>query len=871
MKQALIAAALFASAGLMAQTGAPVGEVKVDPTFQEIQDKFNAIFSERPVPRGMGFNKFKRWEAYWEPRVGSDGRFPDPDVLRRAWVEYTIDHPVLRGPSAKAAANWTEVGPSTFMFAGFGGIGRVNCIGFHPTIATTFWAGTPAGGLWKTVDGGASWTTTTDDLPVLGISDIVIHPTDPDIMYIATGDAETALVIPSSTKSIGVLKSNDGGASWSPTGLSMNVVAQKLIARLLMDPTNPQILLVAASDGIWRTTNGGTTWTNTAPGWFIDMEFKPGDAQIVYATTLSGVGDAQIFRSTSGGLSWAQVTSFSGTTRIAIAVSANAPGHVTAVCADMYPIGGLEGVYTSQNSGASFAQSIDGNCTNNMLIRTYNAQGCGGQGVFDLACAIDPTDASERWIGGVNLWRTTNGGALWNLNTMWTQDPVLNPNGEPSLHSDKHCIAFHPLVPNVVFVGSDGGLHGTNDNGTTWYDLSNGMGISQMYKVGVAANVADRALCGLQDNGLKQYETAQWADHIPGDHMECIIDPVDANVQYSCALTGLLYRTTDNWTNRTMIAYNIPGFTAFVMQYGFGPGAWVTPVVMDPFDNHTLYVGLNEVWRTTDQGDSWMAISGIGSSASLRSMAVAPSNNQVIYAATYDTLYRTLNGGSNWMTVPVGAITGNTGNALSSITVSETNPLLLWVTISGYDAANKVLRSIDGGFNWTNVSGTLPNIPVNCGVYENGSDDGLYVGTDLGVFHRDDTMLDWEAFNTGLPNVQVNDLEIAYVNGTLWAATFGRGLWRTELATLIGVPEIKPGTETIVVAPDPSDGGFTVTVHDHQGARLEIFTPTGTRVFSSAFAAPSIRVDLRHVAAGMYVVRVFSDRGEMGARRLVKH
>ena len=870
MKTPLIIAVSFVSSGLMAQSNTATGRGDAEPTFQEIRSKFNSIFSERPVPKGTGFNKFRRWEAYWEPRVEPDGRFPDADVLRREWEEYSNDHPDLRGPSAKAAANWTEAGPSTFTFAGFGGIGRVNCIGFHPSIATTFWAGTPAGGLWKTVDGGASWTTTTDDLPVLGISDIVVHPTDPDIMYIATGDAETALVVPSSTKSIGVLKSADGGVTWTPTGLNMNVVDQRLIGRLLMNPADPQILLAAASDGLWRTTDGGATWTNTAPGWFIDMEFKPGDPQIIYASTLSDVAAAQIFRSANGGLSWTQATNFSGVSRIAVAVSANAPGHVTAVCADMVGLGGLEGIYTSQNSGASFVQSVDGDCTNNLLNRVHDAMACGGQGVFDLACAIDPTDASERWIGGINLWRTSNGGAQWALNTMWTQDPILNPNGKPFLHSDKHCIAFHPLSPSVVFVGSDGGLHATNDNGITWYDLSNGMGISQMYKVGVAATEPDRILCGLQDNGLKQLENGQWTDHIPGDHMECIIDPIDADVQYSCALTGILYRTTDNWASRTLIANNIPGFSAFMQQNGYGPGAWVTPVAMHPVDHETLYVGFKELWKTSDQGDTWVAISNTGSTAPLRSLAVAPSNDQVIFTATYDTLYRTINGGATWLAVPIGSITGNGSNVLSSITVSATDPLRLWVTVSGYDASHKVLSSMDGGLTWTNISGTLPNIPVNCGVYENGSDDGLYVGTDVGVFHRDATMPDWEAFNTGLPNVQVDDLKIAYINGTLWAATFGRGLWRTELSTLTGLQEPSSSGVAFTIAPDPSDGAFNVTLQDRRADRIEVISTTGERVFSSPILGSVIHVDLRHVAAGTYVVKVLSVTGDIGVQRVVK-
>jgi photosystem II stability/assembly factor-like uncharacterized protein len=845
----------------------PSGMQEEAPSFPEIRARFLELYSTRPVARGAGFNKFKRWEAYWEPRVDREGGFPPMNAVHRAWTEYLAEAPARSHAGAKSVANWTEEGPTSFVFQGFGGLGRVNCLAFHPTEAATFWAGTPGGGLWKTTDGGMSWSTINSGMPVLGVSDIAVHPSDPDILYIATGDAETALVVPSSTKSIGVWKSIDGGSTWSVTGLSMDVVAQKLIGRLLISPADPQVLLAAASDGIWRTTDGGANWVNAASGWFIDMEFKPEDPQVVYASTLSATGNAQIHRSSDGGITWSQATAFTGASRIALAVTPAAPTAVMAVCADMQGLGGLEGLYYSGNSGASFGQAIDGSCANNMLHRSYDASSCGGQGVFDLVAAIDPLDPARRWIGGINLWRTGDAGMSWQLNSMWTTNAQQNPNGTPFLHSDKHCIQFHPQFPQVVFTCSDGGLHLSNDQGITWYDRSSGMGISQMYKVGLSASEPDRALCGLQDNGLKQMTGASWMDHIPGDHMECIIDPVDPDVQYSCALTGLLYRTTDNWANRTLIADNIPGFTGFVQQNGFGPGAWVTPLAMDPADHETLLIGFNEVWRSSDQGDSWVQASSFNSDAQLRSLVIAPSNNQVIYAATYDTLHRTFNGGADWETTPVSAVTGEPGPALSSIIVSGNDPLLIWATFSGYDLGNKVHRSEDGGLSWSNVSGSLPNVPVNCGVFEAGSNDALYIGTDAGVFHRDAGMPDWEPFDTGMPRVQVNDLEIHYTSETLYAATFGRGLWSTPLAEPAAIAEPARSDQGFALLPGPVAGTISVRFAHVCAGRLDVLTATGQRVLSSPTSAPSAIVDLRDVAPGMYVIVASCANGLRQAQR----
>ena len=457
---------------------------KTNPTtsnFFEIQKAFYNYYSEnkREVDteeeNDDEFAKFKRWEYYWETRVDANGNFPPADVLWKELENYTANQQGTKNYKSVNAANWSFSGPSTFTFNGTGGgIGRVNCIAFHPTLPNTFWVGTPDGGLWKTTDAGATWTTTTDNLPVLGISDIAVDYSNPNIIYIATGDGETALITPASSKSVGVLKSLDGGITFNPTGLSINITAQKLTNRILIHPVNPQILLVAASDGIWRTTNGGSTWTNQQAGWFTDLEFKPSDANYVYASTLSNAGTSQIFRSTDNGITWTQVTNLTGINRIDLAVTPALPNVVSALCANTSGLGGLQGVYSSANSGASFTQVIVGTCTNNMLCSKYNGAACGGQGVYDLAYTIHPTNTNEVWIAGVNNWKTTDGGATWNLNTFGTTDTLLNPNNVPYLHSDKHRIVYHPLNPSYIFTCSDAGVHLTNDGGATWIDWSNG-------------------------------------------------------------------------------------------------------------------------------------------------------------------------------------------------------------------------------------------------------------------------------------------------------------------------------------------------------------------------------------------------------------
>lgn len=753
-----------------------------NPNFFEIKKAFNDYWKDKTPEKGQGYKQFKRWEWFWEQRVGKNGEFPKSTVLWDEYEKYIAEHANQKLISAISGtmATWTFKGPNSSA-GGYSGLGRINCIAFHPTIANTFWVGTPAGGLWKTIDGGATWSTNTDNLPVLGISDIAIDPTNANIMYIATGDGDAALSLQNGfgdTKSIGVLKSTNGGLTWSAV-LTASVTQNILIRRLLINPTNPQILLAATSVGIWRTNDGGTTWnpvTSTSL-WFIDMEFKPTDPNYVYATTYSSVAaNAQIYTSTNNGLTWSQTSSFSGYNRVNVAVSANSPSLVDALCSNGSGpnYNGLGGLWWSSNNGASFSQYFTANCTNNLLHACAPASfSCGGQGSYDLAYAINPTNANEIWIGGVNTWRSINGGANWSINNYWSSGPTqcgTSPS-VPIVHADKHFIAYHPLNNAFIYECNDGGLYVTNNSGTNWFDITNGMGISQIYRLGTSATVTNNVICGLQDNGSKQMTGSTWFDRTGGDGMECLIDYTNSNIQYASYVQGLIYKTTNNWSSApTTIVSNTA--TSGVHE----SGEWVTPFIMHPTNNNTMLVGKAQVYQTTNGGGSWSQLGTLPSATgNIISMAYAPSNPNVIYVATASEFYKSINGGSTW------TLMGTSVPRMTYIAVDPTNSQRVWQTNSNYYAADKVWYTPDGGTTWINFSGSLPNIPINCIVYQNGSADGLYIGTDLGVYYRDATMSDWIPYNTGLPNVIVNELEISYNNNKLWAATFGRGLWNSDL------------------------------------------------------------------------------------------
>jgi PKD repeat protein/photosystem II stability/assembly factor-like uncharacterized protein len=726
-------------------------EMMKDPNvdFYTLQQEFNQYWANRPLEKGKGWKAFKRYEHFMEPRVYPSG---DRKLASKAWEEYQAYLDNLN-PAAESMmpANWTAMGPTGA--PGNGGAGRINFVRFSPATTNTIYAGAPAGGLWKSTDAGVTWSTTTDGLVAIGCSDIAIDPTATNTLYLATGDRDAG-----DTYSIGVMKSTDGGLTWNTTGLSWTVTQGRTIGRILINPTNPQVLIVGSSNGIYRTTNGGTTWTqvsSTATG-IMDMEFKPGDPNTVYACS------DRFYKSTDGGVTWAQVTTglpaTTAVNRLGIAVTENDPLYVYILASDQAD-NSYYGLYRSVDSGTTFTTR---STTPNLFDWSTTGSGAGGQGWYDLAIAASPTNKDVVIVGGVNIWRSTNGGTTWTQNAYWAS------SGNNYVHADIHDLIFLPGSGSTYFAGCDGGVFKTVNSGTAWTDLSGNMQIAQMYCLGMSTSNANIVLTGHQDNGTNRLNGTTWSQVIGGDGMECFVDRTNNNVMYGELYYGDFYRSTDGGNNWTNIVTGTPG-----------NGGWVTPWCQDPVVANTLYSGFDQVFKSTNQGTSWSQIGTITGTGNIVALDVAPSNTQVIYVARSNALYKTTNGGGTWTT-----ITGTLPVASASITYIEIDPLdanNLWVTFSGYSAANKVFVSTNGGTTWTSYGTGLPNLPVNCIVYQSGTTDGLYVGTDVGVYYRDNTLTSWQPYFTGLPNVIVKELEIYYNTGKIRAATYGRGLWQSDL------------------------------------------------------------------------------------------
>jgi len=728
-------------------------EKMADPSVNiyEVKQSFEQAWLNKPITKGKGYKQYKRWEYFMDARCFPTGVRFAPDAVAVAMDQ----QPEMFAFNSEMPGSWTYIG-NTSVPTGGGGAGRVNSVRPMPGSTTTFFACAPAGGLWKTTNSGVSWSLmNTDGLASIGVSDVAIDPNNTNIMYIATGDGDAG-----DTYALGVLKTTDGGLTWNTTGLSWAVTNNRTTSRLLIDPSDSQKVIAATSNGIYRTINGGTSWTQVQTGSFKDLDFHPSNPLIVYATGSS------YFRSADGGATWTNITSGLPTTdvtRMALAVSANNSSYVY-ILAGKSSDAGMRGVYRSTDAGLSFTAQYTGPL--NLMGWDPAGTDAGGQAWYDLVIEADPSDANVIYTGGVNVWKSSNGGTSWALSGHW-----YGGGGAPYVHADIHAMAFVPGTTRLL-VGCDGGVFTTTNGGPNFSDISSNLQISQQYRLSVSQTNANLVLSGWQDNGTNLKNGSTWTRPIGGDGMECIINPSNSSIMYGEIYYGNIRKSTN-------------GGVSFPTQVcgsgGTGVnenGAWVTPYVLGSDPAH-LYVGKTRVYKSTDNGATFTSLAAFGTGV-INALCVAPANNNYIYASKGGTLYKSIDNGATFSTV-----TGLPGNYITYICTNSSNAQEVYVTVSGFNSGVKVYKSTNAGTSWTNISGALPNIPANCIVYQTGSaSNALYVGTDAGVFYRDDVIGNWVPYMNGMPNVVVDELEIQYNTNTIVAATYGRGTWSAPLYAL---------------------------------------------------------------------------------------
>ena len=781
-----------------------------------------------------GYEQFKRYEYFASPRVYPSGNRSQLSLTVTEYQKYQQGLAQSRTGHQIAASNtWSYFNPTGIPVGA--GAGRVNCVTPDPANPSILWLGTPDGGIWKSTNGGVNWTTNSDLFPDLGISDIAIQPGNSQIMYLATGDRDGYYTGGGGhVYTYGIMKSTDGGSTWTNIS-TMTITSNDMMSRLLIDPSNTQNIYAAGSFGIIKSTDAGASWNSIMPSGdpIFSMEFKPGNSSTIYA---AGKG---FYVSTDAGNTWSNSSTGlpSSTYRMSIGVTPANSAYVYILSAD--PSGkSINGVYRSTDAGLSFSTQMTGP-PNLMGFNQDGSDGGVGQSFYTLTLGVSQTNANELMTGGVNMWKSTDGGATWGAQsiTYWADTHTA----ADYVHADIHQILY--TGTSSVLVGCDGGIFKTTDGGASWTDLCGDLQIGQLYGMGSSTSNPNYVISGWQDNGTNLMTGAStWNSALGGDGMLCFVDYSNDNnlwgEQYNASFNG----STDGGATWSSLPSPSSESTA-----------WSTPWKQDPNSAGTILAGMTNLYSSGDGGNTWsMMGSQPDQSQNVNQFAVAPGNSQVIYVAKNYGLYKTINGGASWST-----LNGLPADAVTYVAICPTNSNIVYVTLSGYDAGNKIYVSSDGGSTWTNYSTGLPNIPADCITYQKNSNGAVYAGMDVGVYYRDSTLSSWQPYMTGLPNVIVTQIDIYYPTGSLRASTYGRGIWQAPVYKPVATT---PPTSLFSAAATTLCAGAGLSFTDHS-----LGTPTawqwsfpGAGTTSSTAQNPS---GIVYATAGTYSVTLLVTNG----------
>jgi len=693
--------------------------------FFYVQKVAKKYFDSVGTDKGTGYKVYKRWEYDVSLQIDEKGYRKSATEIDKEYQRAEVN---FRKNNARTSAvtNWTELGPDKITpTSGWNpGVGRLKAIAVSLKTPTLIFAGSETGGVWKSTNGGTSWTSLMHTQTNQNIRSLAIDPKDDNIVLAGTTS--------------GYYKSTDGGVTWTSSTSISNTVS-----KIIFHPTNSSIILAAASSGIYKTTNGGSTWLKTSGFGVEDIEFKPGDPTVVYS-----VGSGVYLKSTDTGDNFTTMSSITGSGRSFVAVSAASPAVVYVIQASGSMFGKL---FKSTDSGVNFTVVSSGSSGNNNIFG-YNTDGTGttGQAWHDLDFDVSPTDANVIQVGATICFKSTNGGSTWTATTNWTWGNNIGYN-----HADVHVMEY---FGNVLYSGSDGGIYKSTNDGGDWTELTTGMGIRQFYRFGLCKANPEVMSGGAQDNGTSvRRADGIWYDWLGGDGMESFVDHVSTSIMYGTSQNGSLYKSTNGGQTRSSLT-NPSG----------GDGNWVTPFRMDPTTNTTIYVGYANVYKSTNSGSSWTDISTYSTSTNCDEIEIAPSNSNYIITRHGQTIYKTTDGGTNWTTITKPSGTVNT------IAIHPTKPTNVIMATSG----GTVFYSTDFGATFTQVTGaSLPAISINKVVFDDGAKDGYYIGNSRGVFYRDNTMTDFLPFTENLPTQSVYDMEYHVATKRIYVATYGRGVW----------------------------------------------------------------------------------------------
>jgi len=708
--------------------------------------------------KGSGLKPYERWKYNARFYLNADGTIAPPEKLWNAWRQ---KNQMKAAKTAVDNSDWKSVGPNsssnTYNSATLksSGQGRINAIAVDPNNSNTYYAGAPAGGIWKSIDAGINWQPLTDYLPQIGVSGIAISPSNSNIIYIATGDDDA-----NDSSSVGVMKSTDGGTTWKATG---NIAGNpNSMNEIYIDPNNTNTILVATSNGVFKTIDGGTNWVQKLAGTILDLKMKPGDATTWYA-----VSATKFYRSTDSGETFAEVAIpalTAGSTRLTIDVTIADPTYVYMVSAGT-PKSAFNGVYKSTDSGATFTKTAE----TNDIFKSEQAW-------FDLAITASSSNKDIVYVGVLDIWKSTDGGNSFTKLTEW-----FSPDQPSYTHADIHFLRF---IDGKFFAGTDGGVYRSTDEGVNFTDLTNTLGISQFYKISVSPQNSNIIVGGIQDNGGMAFNEDKWRNWHGGDGMEGNVHPTEPSTHYGFSqYGGGLDKTIDGGRSKQFITA-APAVETDTPN-GDSGGEWVTPMVINSAG--VVYAGYRKLYKIVNNAWALVSNASLNVIGDIDHLEIDPKNDNNIYLAESSDLFLSKDGGVNFTKIYSDNV--NFFN-INSIEISNTNSNVGWIITD-----SKVLKSInilDATPTFTDITGNLPSeTKLVIKHHERSGNNTIYLGTTLGVYYINDNITSWHVFDNNLPNVQVRDLEINEEDSKLYAGTYGRGVFATDIPRVLPANDVR--------------------------------------------------------------------------------
>lgn len=839
--------------------------------------------------------KFNRWVYLWRYRLGPHGEMTTAsEVINRLNLggrsKNGKTEQILSCDSPDDnTINWTNFGPLNSQGALGSGNGSNSCSGYlvnkqnqgrvesisvKPGNANEILIGAFNGGIWRSVNGGTTWTNTTDDegYSIYGISSIVRHPADPNVVYASTSVNGGLWEASRSVYGMGVIVSTNGGVTWQPTGLNYAAYGgwNSQLGKLAIDPNSTLTatnLYVCSNSDIWRWQGShlaAGTWTSV----FNDPQYYGGPLWWGYVNNMdiecAANGDVWfanfkgIYKIPNGSNTPAIVNTYtipsnfvnqqacgspSQNLKQEVNIQMNAQGHIVFFCnftvnnATCSSTVSGKYIYKSTDNGASWTSV-------STAIGGYQPQ----------KFVLSPQNSSIIYSEGGDrcMVKSTNGGALF------------SGMGNSNNHVDVRCLVMYSGTQtngsdDVLYLGTDGGISKTT-NGMDWTDISGqGLSLTNYYGAGISETNDKMIFAGAQDGSINYYNNGSFYETFPGgDNGDCLINPIG---------NTMIFQESQNSLSRgTLSGNNVTGSTSYSPVTG-----WMSPLCWNPSVSTEFYIGTTKLHIGTTTTSTLTPIydANLHPPKNISSVAASRNNPNVVYYSTdsywwndnapptstdREGIFKGTRSGSTWTVTDItnGLKTKCIGSTcglpapITDIAVDPNNENRIWVTFGGFISNHKVFYTSDGGTNWQNItSNCLPNLPATAIVFQEMSNDRIYIGTDNGIYYRDNTQTDWAKYGNNGPQCMVNDLEINQCAGKLVAATHGRGLWEAPLLkspegttvtgtiswstprTIASDLRIIPGA-TLTISNTTITVGQGIKITVEPGAKLQIFNSTIT-------------------------------------------